>query len=70
MARIIEGSGESLVLASVIFEAEGFCFECVIEARADFVGFAILVENGSIVSALGGCVLKFSDSLPIVPMSS
>jgi hypothetical protein len=69
MVRVFQGGGEHLILASIVFEAQGLCLECAIEARADFVGFRILVEDGRFFSALGVCALKFSCSLPIVPIS-
>ena len=66
MAVVFQGGGKSLILPSIVFQAEGFCFEGAIEARADFVGFANLVENGRIFSAFGGLrievFLLFADS--------
>jgi hypothetical protein len=46
MVGVFQGGGESLILASIVFEAQGFRLQRAIEARADFVGFGILVENG------------------------
>jgi hypothetical protein len=32
MVGVFQGGGESLILASIVFEAEGFCLQCAIEA--------------------------------------
>jgi hypothetical protein len=69
MVRVFQGGGKSLILPSVVFEAQGLRLEGAIEASADFVGFGNLVENGRFFSALGVCALKFFCSLPIVPIS-
>ena len=58
MAPVFQGGGKSLISTSIVFQAKGFCFEGAIEARADFVGFANLVENGRFFSALGGLRIK------------
>jgi hypothetical protein len=58
MVRVFECGGKSLILASIVFQGESFCLEGAIEARADFVGFAILVENGRFFSAFGGLRIK------------
>jgi len=54
MVGVFEGGGKSLILASIVFKGEGFCLEGAIEAWADFVGFAVEVQNGSFFSAFGG----------------
>ena len=54
MVGVFEGGGKSLILASIVFQGQGFCLEGVIEAWADFVGFAIEVRDGSFFSAFGG----------------
>ena len=54
MVGVFQGGGKSLVLLSIVFQAQGFCLEGAIEARADFEGFAIEVQNGSFFSAFGG----------------
>jgi hypothetical protein len=42
----------------------------VIEAGADFVGFAIVFQNRSAsFLRFGGCGLKFFNALPIIPIS-
>jgi hypothetical protein len=69
MVGVFEGDGKSLILPSIVFQAQGFCLEGAKEAWADFVGFAIGVQDGSFFSAFGGLRLKFSYSLPIVPIS-
>jgi hypothetical protein len=53
MAWIVESGGECFVLLSIVFEADSFSVEGLIEARTDVVGFAIEVQDGSFVSALG-----------------
>ncbi len=58
MIRVFEGGGKSLILPSIVFKAQGFCLQSAIEAWADFVGFAIEVQNGSFFSALGGLRAK------------
>jgi hypothetical protein len=58
MARVFEGGGKSFVLPSIVFQAEGFILECAIEARADFEGFVMGVQDGSIFSAFGGLRIK------------
>jgi hypothetical protein len=69
MAGVFQGGGKSLILASIVFQAQGFCLQGAIEARGDIEGFAFEVEDGSFFSALGGCGVKFFYSLPIVPIS-
>jgi hypothetical protein len=59
MVGVFEGGGKSLILPSIVFQGQGFCLEGAIEAWADFVGFAIEVQDGSFFSALGGCGVKF-----------
>jgi hypothetical protein len=54
MVGVFEGGGKSLILPSIIFQGQGFCLEGAIEAWADFVGFAVDVQNGSFFSAVGG----------------
>jgi hypothetical protein len=54
MVGVFQGGGKSLILASIVFKAQGFCLEGAIEAWADFVGFAIEVQDGSFFSAFGG----------------
>jgi hypothetical protein len=58
MVRVFQGGGKSLILTSIVFQAESFYLEGAIEARADFVGFVILVENGRFFSAFGGLRMK------------
>jgi hypothetical protein len=60
MAGVFQGGGKGLILASIVFQAQGFCLEGAREAWADFEGFGILVGNGRFISAFGGgCGLKF-----------
>jgi hypothetical protein len=54
MAQVFQGGGKSLILPSIVFKAQGFCLQGAIEAWADFVGFAIEVQNRSFFSAFGG----------------
>ena len=54
MARVVESGGEHFVLLSVGFETECFCLECMIEARADVVGFVVLDQGGRFFSAFRG----------------
>jgi hypothetical protein len=54
MVGVFQGGGKSLILPSIVFEAQGFCLQGAIEAWGDFVGFAIEVQNGRFFSAFGG----------------
>jgi hypothetical protein len=58
MVRVFQGGGKSLILPSIVFKAHGFCLQGAIEAWADFVGFAVDVQNGSFFS-VGGRGVKF-----------
>jgi hypothetical protein len=59
MAGVFQGGGKCLILASIVFQAQGFRLQGAIEARGDIEGFAFEVEDGSFFSALGGCGVKF-----------
>jgi hypothetical protein len=54
MAQVFQGGGKSLIMPSIVFKAQGSCLQGAIEAWADFVGFAIEVQNRSFFSAFGG----------------
>jgi hypothetical protein len=69
MVGVFQSGGEGLIVASTVFEGQGFCMEGAIEARADFVGFAVEVQDGGFFSAFGGLRVKVFYSLPIVPIS-
>ena len=45
VAGIVESGGEGFVLLSIVFETHGFCLEDLIEARANVVGFEVLVQR-------------------------
>jgi hypothetical protein len=52
--RIVQGGGEQFVFLSVVFEAQCFGVEGEIEARADVVGFVVVVQGNYFFSAFRG----------------
>jgi hypothetical protein len=54
MPRIVQSGGKHLVILSIVFKAQCFCLEGLIEARADMVGFVVVVQGGGFFSAFRG----------------
>jgi hypothetical protein len=46
VAWIAECGGKDFVFLSIVFETYGFCLEGTVEARADVVGFVVVVQGG------------------------
>ena len=54
MAPMVESGRKHFVFLSIVFKAQCFCLEGLIEARADMVGFVVEVQGGRFFSAFRG----------------
>jgi hypothetical protein len=54
MAQMVESGGKHFVFLSIVFKAQCFCLEGLIEARADMVRFVVEVQGGRFFSAFRG----------------